>query len=368
MRWQGLHIAVIALSGCTPTDRSRLLPVDSWFSGTSTDSAEPVDTDRPDTSDTSTGTTGTDSAVDDSGTPTTYTYAWDNPEWWGLNGPLQGVFDFELAVPGPHWRFWYITSPDLEEWSEPVVVGHNYSSLDLLRVDRGLILTGSLLPDVNNGMDAPYGNVFMLVTTDLVSWGSHHFPVEGADELPMIIDPSIHREGEGFRALFFGADLTVDPDIPPDDYPNPHYIRTGMVVDDRVVVEDITPFVEGDYIVDPTGCWWNDVHHILATNKYGDLFHQYRRVGQANFVDGLQWGGVQVPFCFIDEQNNRMGFIAQHGGGHGPPRVRWCDEEQDCTEQVALVPEEKLYLGQCTSPVVAWFQDQYVMFCSSWWE
>ncbi len=366
MRLHGLAISVFALTACTSGDRSKMLPVASWFS--EADTAAPVDDAPTDSAPQTTTDSPPDTATTDSGTPTTYTYAWDNPEWWAPTGPLQGLFDFAVAGTRPHWRFWYTTSPDLVEWSNPVVVGHNFSSLDLLRVDQGLILTGSLLPDIENGIDAPFGNLFMLSTTDLETWGSHFFPVEGADELPMIIDPSVHREGDGFRVLFFGAGLDVDPDIPPDDYPNPHYIRTGMVVDDRVVVEDLTPIVEGDHIVDPSGCWWDDTHHILATNKYGDLFHQSRNVGQRDYVDGLQWGGVQVPYCLIDEQNNRVGFIAQHGGGHGPPRVRWCDENQDCADQVAFFPEDKLYLGQCTSPVVAWFHDQYVMFCSSWWE
>ena len=293
-------------------------------------------------------------------------YAWEDPDWWVEPGPLQGLFDLELSDEAPHWRFWYITSPDLETWSEPTVLGHNFSSMDLLALDEGLILSGSLIPNPDEGIEGPFSTLFSLVTTDLETWGTHFFPVEGADELPMIIDPSVHADGDGYQMLFFAAGFDVDPEAMPDDYPNPHSIYTGRVGYDRIVVDTLEPIVQGNHIVDPSGCWWNGVHHILATNRYDDLFHQYRREEAPHYLDGVDWGGVQVPYCFIDERNDRMGLIAQHGGGHGPPRVRWCDADQQCEEQVAFVPEENLFDGQCTSPVLAYYNDQYVLFCSSW--
>lgn len=369
MRWTVSPLCALGLGACTPPT-SELLPTDRrWAQVPSTDVSEqadggsgfevpqPTEEDGEDIADTA-----------DTGDGLPEGYAWEDASWWSEPGPLHGLFDLELSVSRPHWRFWYITSPDLETWSDPVVLGHNFSSMDLLHLPEGLILSGSLIPNIEAGIEGPFGAMFSLVTTDLSTWGTHFLAVEGADELPMIIDPSIHAEVDGYRMLFFGSGLDVDPEAMPDDYPNPHYIRTGFVRYDRIVVDSLEPIVEGDHIVDPTGCWWNGVHHILATNKYGDLFHQYRREGATDFIDGLDWGGVQVPYCFIDEQNDRMGLLAQHGGGHGPPRVRWCDASGECAEQEALVSEEELFVGQCTSPVMAWFQDQYVLFCSSWYE
>lgn len=369
-RSSSLRVGVLVACG-TPgcTSASALLPTaDPWIeAGGASQEAGESDTD-PSGGDPSTPDTASRDTASDTGGPPTYTFAWEDPAWWREAGPLQGLFDLSLSVDQPHWRFWYITSPDLVTWSEPVVLGHNFSSMDLLHLDSGLVLSGSLIPNVEVGIEGPFSAIFSLVTTDLETWGTHFISVEGADELPMIIDPSIHPDGEGYRALFFGAGSDVDPEALPDDYPNPHSIRTGWMRGDRVVVDDLTPIVQGDHIVDPTGCWWQGVHHVLATNKYGDLFHQYRPEGGVDFVDGVDWGGVQVPYCFIDPAGERMGLMAQHGGGHGPPRVRWCDVDQVCGEQEPLVSEDHLFEGQCTSPVMAYFEGRYVLFCSSWYE
>ncbi len=67
---------------------------------------------------------------------------------------------------------------------------------------------------------------------------------------------------------------------------------------DRVVVEDITLIIQGDDLVDP-----------------------HRNVGQRDCVDKLRWGGVQPPYGDTVARGIGAGFIAQHGGGHGPPRV-----------------------------------------------
>lgn len=354
----------LGVCGCSATSAS--LPTSELFSTGGTDSPDP-DPSTDSGSGSGSGGSADTAPPSDSGGTTTLEYAWEDPAWWTEPGPLQGLFDLDLSVAS-HWRFWYTTSPDLETWADPIVLGHNFSSLDLLQLDEGLILSGSLIPNVEAGIHGPFSAMFSLVTTDLETWGSHYIEVEGADELPMIIDPSLHKDQDGgYRMLFFGAGHDVDPEAMPDDYPNPHAIRTGFIQYDRIVVEDLTPIVEGDYVVDPSGCWWHGVHHILGTNRYDDLFHQYRRAGADSFWDADPWGGVQVPFCFIDEQNDRMGLIAQHGGGHGPPRVRWCNASQECEEQQVLLPEDKLWNGQCTTPVMAWYQEQYILFCASWY-
>lgn len=86
-----------------------------------------------------------------------------------------------------------------------------------------------MIPDIKDGIEAPFGNLLMLVTTGRQHGGSPLLPVEGADELPMIIVPHVHREGEELRTLSFVAGLDVNPDIP-RKLRKYSYVRTGTVV------------------------------------------------------------------------------------------------------------------------------------------
>ena len=292
---------------------------------------------------------------------------WDDPAWWTEPGPLAPLLDLSLAPRQYHWQLWMATSPDLETWSDPQVIGFNFSSLDVLQLEEGLIVSGSVIPMLELGVEAPFGYVFAFVTTDLVQWGSHFLAIEGSTT-PMIIDPSIHWTPDGgLRLLYYGESKNVDPDLPPDNYPNPHHIYTGLWASDRFVQDSEEALLAADYVVDPSGCYWQGTHHVLGTRTYQELFYAYKAEDSDEYVEGLQWGGVQVPFCFVDTAHDRLGLIAQWGGGYGgPPQVKWCDKDMLCAEQVDLIPEEKLYYDSCTSPVLAWYQEQYVLFCSSW--
>jgi len=330
-----------------------------YYAETSPDTHSPETTQDTDT-DTDTGP-DTTQRVD----------VWDDPAWWLEPGPFAPLLDLSNAPPGPHWEAWVSTSPDLKSWTKGAPFAYGFSSLDLLVVEQGIIVGGSLTPDEKLGIMAPFEHYFALHTQDLKTWGSHQFYIENAAEL-MIIDPSIHETPDGgLQLVYYASSLDVDPEKLPDDYPNPHAIYMAPWDGEKFVQTDSEPLLQADYVVDPTGCYHDDQHYMLGTRRYGALYFSSRAAGDpsAEFQPvskHQKWGGVQVPYCFT--QGDEPLFIAQYGGGYGPPQTLRLDERGDMTPAEALLDLKQVGYDGCTSPVLGYFDETYFLICVSWIE
>ncbi|MFT4975597.1 MAG: hypothetical protein ACI8S6_001484 [Myxococcota bacterium] len=314
--------------------------------------------------------TDTDTQVGDSAEEEAWS-AWDDPEWWIEPGPFAPLVDMSNAPTRPHWEAWITTSPDLVTWTKGRPFAFDFSSLDLLVLPQGIIVGGSLTPNPDLNLKAPFENVFVLVSTDLQTWGSHQLPITDAAQ-PMIIDPSMHMTPDGrLQLVYFGSGLDVDSEKLPDDYPNPHAIYNAWWSGDRFVQESPEPLLEADYVVDPSGCYHDGTHYMMGTRRYGELYFSSRDADDTEaeytpVVEGSAWGGVQVPYCYNQEEEPI--FVAQYGGGYGAPLVRRLDEQgQPGPEESLFKIEERGYDG-CTSPVLGYFDDEYILICVSWIE
>ena len=356
MRTLPSMLSLLLASACT--DKAATTAPADTPTDTSADTEADADTDA-------------DTDADDSGdTEVDEPDVWEDPAWWTEPGPFAPLLDLSNAPRHPHWEVWYTTSPDMKTWTPATSIGFNFSSLDLLVLEEGLIIGGSLTPDPDFNIMAPFEHYFAMVTKDLETWGSHELFIEDAAQ-PMIIDPSIHRTPDGeLQLLFFGSTMDVDPELLPDDYPNPHAIFTAWWDTDRFVQADPEPMLEADYVVDPSGCYYEDRHYVLGTRRYGELYFAERHIDKSDeYLDVGEtavWSGVQVPYCNV--QGEAPLFIAQFGGGYGPPQVRWFDEKGFLAEPVDLLDLKAVGHDSCTSPVLGHYREEWVLFCATWIE
>lgn len=313
----------------------------------------------------------TDTVTDTDTGPTEPVMAWDDPDWWTEPGPFAPMLDLKNAPNGPHWETWISTSEDLKTWTKGRPFLFNYSSLDLLVLEgKGVILGGSLTPIPELGVEPMFEHAFIFQSTDLVNWGSHMIPIQDA-ATEMIIDPSMHWTPDGrLQLLYFGSDSNVADDKLPDDYPNPHAIYNAFWDGTQFVQEQQEPLLEADHVVDPSGCYHDGQHYILGTRAYDSLYvtHRSEDDPDGEYVDFLDspWGAVQVPYCYT--QGEYPAFIAQYGGGYGPPWIRWMDKEGKLSDPEPMFDMEDIgYLG-CTSPVLGYYEGTYFMIASSWVE
>ena len=75
----------------------------------------------------------------------------------------------------------------------------------------------------------------------------------------------------------------------------PGHTDTGSIEYHQIVIESFAPTVQGDSIVDPTGCYWYDRPLVLATNKYGEVFCQGRSPDLESDTDEEARLAVHVP-------------------------------------------------------------------------
>lgn len=331
----------------------------------------PADTDT-DTDTTQTDTDDTDTPPDtDTDTAEPTWNVWDDPAWWTEPGPYEVLIDLKQAPTTPHWEAWMTTSTDLKTWSMGQAFAFNISSLDVLVIeDKGVIVGASISPDRRLDFKVPFEHYFMFTTPDLKTWGTHQIGIENAS-VPMIIDPSVHWTPDGrLRAVFFGSGLDVDPEKLPDDYPNPHAVYEAWWDGEHFIQESATPLLEADYVVDPTGCYDDDGRlYMLGTRRYEELFFVYRDSDSDDFTPIYKetgWGGVQVPYCY--DQGEQPIFLAQHGGGQGPPYMRTFDEKGVLTDPVAMFELKDVGYDGCTTPVMGRFDGVYFLICSTWIE
>ncbi|NOY25370.1 MAG: hypothetical protein GXP62_05810, partial [Oligoflexia bacterium] len=266
------------------------------------------------------------------------------------------------APTTPHWETWISTSVDGHNYDSPATpLAHTYSSLDLMVwQDHVLIVSGSTEYNPDLGLDAPWESIFVLYSLDLKTWGSGIWPIEDA-EFELLTDPALHVADDGGVQVVYYSRSGDSAITPPDLVPGDHDIKMADRSGDTFVERSDRIYAD-EYLVDPVYCSWDGVNHLFATRD-GHVTHAVQIDGQFVTDESFEWD-QQVPFCF--DQDGQHKVIAQAGGGVGEPTVRTLQDDGSFSEPEPFFDGDDPFDGHCTSPVVGFFQDRWVMLCAVW--
>lgn len=297
---------------------------------------------------------------DDSSTDTGVEDPWEREGYWTEQNELGALFDFSQA-PEVHWEVWMNSSEDGLVWESPaVLIAHSFSSLSLFVYDDVLILVGVpyVIPEIDWGCDNPaHGQVSVLSTYDLVDWGTHYWPIAGA-EGETIVDPALHsdREGELWLDYFpVPEKFNGDPASIPGDHEffSARHLGEGFVAP----VDAVYATPEG---ADPVVCLRNDTYHLFSTSHRGTV-HATSSDGLAYETDTeFLWPGFTVPHCY--EQDDQLHVVAHSPDVSLPPERLTILDAGGFVFPTPFIESEEGFRGHLTSLVVGEFLGSWRLF------
>lgn len=298
----------------------------------------------------------------DSGEASPSQMPWDEPGFWTDPGPLEPLLDPEIDTTDT--TLWYVvfmaTSEDGITWkgsAQPIVKAMN--SLDLWITDDGIILQGLVQPGLDVQLDE--GTVYGIQSTDLLTWTSHAWAVEGLDGPKNLVDPSLAIRSPNVPMLtYYKADFADPGD--PIDTEGTHEIWRAFWDGERWINE--REVYEGEGLADPAICLMDGVEWLFLTEDAERVVVAPGDDGTFTEAPELTWEGHAVPYCQSSGDSTTV--VAQPPGGIGMPVQRefqgdgWGPESN-------LMDGDPWGYGQCASPVVGQYQDQWVAFCAVDW-
>ncbi len=336
-----MYAPILVMWACTaPTHRA----------DSSGESAGPPTEDTSDPRDTATGSdTGSALAL----------LPWEVPGFYDDAGPLHSLFEADPTAPERAYTVRMATSPDGVTWTESdAVIASEFNSLDLLVTPTGVILTG--LP-ASEGLALHQGSMYLLASADLTRWASREWVVSDISSVNLV-DPSIHLRADGTPGLTYYACDTFGED--PVWVPGDHAIRRAAWVGgpQERWVEDPAVAYADDFLVDPVICNLNGQEWLFATQAAEHVILASGN-GDGTFTgrNDLTWASQSVPYCAPRDAG--LGVYAQGRGMSELATVAQFDGE-DLDETGPLYAAHLWGSNNCTSPVLGWYQDQYVLFCA----
>lgn len=305
--------------------------------------------------------------VDDSGDsattdPQALPWAAD-PDFWTQPGPLAEMLFPDALFPNEtHWTVRIAISEDGQTWvPDPRVIAYGFSSLHLMAVEGGVILTG--VPDhrefQRQNIDLDASQIHALVSADLETWGSVAFAVQDNPEA-VVIDPSLFwDQNENLQAAWFGV---PSEDIDPAALAGDHPIYGAQWGQGFEALQ--TPLFSAPGLADPAVCRMNGEFWMFTTEEA-------QRVVAARSSDGLNFTRVEgfalenetVPWC--REENNEITVITQNDWGRGNPKIFTVHADASVT------PEGEVYstipwpeVDNCTAPGVLSLSGQWLIACA----
>ncbi len=280
---------------------------------------------------------------------------WDDPDYWLASSTLDLVFDMDQAPDEAHYEVVMCRSTvGYGIRMECTTIAHTFSTLDVFVYSTGLILLGGLnMVDFNY---LQYGGdyLYAITTPDLEQFGTHMWYVENTAS-PFLTDASLEQLPDGtIRAVYYSGMA---------GYVGSHAIRAAYR-DGETWVEAPDPIYVEDNLLDPKTCRYNGTYYLFATKNSTSIIQAtgidpYHYVGTPDF----SWTETQVPFCL--ENEGEFWLVGQAGGGWGPPLYRVLLPGGTYTDPVTLWAQDQYpELESCTSPVLAEFHDEYVVFCA----
>ena len=281
---------------------------------------------------------------------------WDAPGFWTEPGPLAPLVAPDAEDPALLWTVRMATSADGITWeAQPGAVLGNVNSLDMYITDDGLILMGlvSGTPDVY----AETGVLYALATTDLQTWASHAWSVEGAAHQNMV-DPSLHLRADGRLGLtYYGCpEFFVDPVTVAGDHDLYRAVYNG-----HNWTEEEAPAYAAEGLVDPVICTLQGKEWLFATQGAARIVSAEGQPDGRFTEAPFSLEGDTVPYCRAD--GDALALYSQTDGSLGVPHVARFDG-LTLGDSAPVYPEHLWGVNNCSSPVMGWFQDQYVLFCA----
>lgn len=284
-------------------------------------------------------------------------YPWSRKaDWWTEPGPMAGRM-FPETVPGGLWAVRMATSRDGQSWeADPRYIAYGFSSLDLLRTEAGLILSGVVQFIEGDTVLLEQPSLLALVTPDLQQWGSQRFSITGATRR-WTVDGGLRLNPDGlFQAHWFGTDIEGDPAT----QPGLHEVYSGAWNGESMQQERLV--YSRELLADPSICWHGSQEWLFYTHE-GTVIRAAKGNGDGTFADtDHRYEFVNVPFC--EGTDPELGFYAQNTGGGGPPWHVRLQEDGTFIDRQNVYTEDLFGEGNCTSPVATYFQGQYVLFCA----
>ena len=338
-----MYALILPLFGCTGAEDRAHSP------GDTRDPAQEDTAGPPDTARDTAGDTG----------PAPALLPWEVPGFFEDAGPLQSLIEADPTSPERAFTVRMATSPDGVDWiASDAVIASDFNSLDLLVTPSGVILTGLA---ANEALPLHQGSVYLLASADLTRWASREWVVSDS-AAANLVDPSLHLRADGTPGLAYYACDTfgVDPVWVPGD----HAIRRAAWVGGALEawVEDAAVSYADDFLVDPVICSLDGQEWLFATQAAEHVILASGN-GDGTFTgrNDLTWASQSVPYCA--PRGSGLGVYAQGRSATELPTVAQFDGE-DLTETGPLYAAHLWGTNSCTSPVMGWFQDQYVLFCA----
>lgn len=300
---------LLGLLGCTPESSDK-----APSSG--------ADTGAPDDSAGGDSAAGTDSGGEDSGKLPPLPMPWDAEGFWTNPGPLEHVLN-----PDPDgdqsWILRVATSEDGETWeSTDLTPAKNFSSIDLFIIpNQGVIILG-MVYDPDTYMDKDH--LYALVSSDLVTWGSHDFEIIGA-KYGNLVDPALYWTSWGMPAItYYATDVfDVDPVLIGGD----HEVRQAIWDGVQFVEQDLALFQDRG-LVDPMICTLGGERTLFVTQSSERvLMARENADGTYTEDESLRWEGQTVPFCRADEAKGQVQVLSQGDGEYTIPRKGHLDDD-----------------------------------------
>jgi len=253
------------------------------------------------------------------------------------------------------------TSSDGVTWeANPDPIIESFNSLDLWVTEDGIILSGLVQPE--RGVFLTPGVIYGIESQDLVHWASHAWEVQGLGDVNNMGDPSLTVDQNGIPVLTYYRSIFIDGD--PVTLEGDHEIWQAHW-DGEYFVNDIMAYAD-KYLVDPVVCTLGDTDWMLVNRSGGGIIGA-RSLGDGTFAPdpNVSWDHHSVPYCTAD--GDHLLVISQDQGAWLLPQYGYLTNDGALTDNGSLYPEHLWPYKNCTSPVMAKYNETWVTFCSVDW-
>jgi hypothetical protein len=266
------------------------------------------------------------------------------------------------------------TSDDGLEWtSQASPVARDFSSLGLLVVEDGVVITGVVkasMAENDPEVSEHYSEdaVYALVSSDLETWGSQAWEVTNKNA-EFIIDPAPRLTDDGLLVVtWYGATHT---DIDPAKIEGDHDIYTATWKN-GVLEGDPTPILAAEGLADPVICPLDGVDWMLLTHDSTELQLTSTSSGESFPQPTTVQADWTVPDCRT--QDGHIVVTAQTERGVDAPHVAQLSPEGSW-EVLDPLYETHPFIeagtaldghprNNCTSPMVRPWQDGWLLACA----
>lgn len=289
---------------------------------------------------------------------------WDDPAYWAAD-PLAPIMLPTEFPEREHWEIRLATSPDRKTWTaDPRVVAYGMSTLDMFVAGDWLVISGMIGPvELSEHPEMTGGEsvIAAMATNDLQTWGSTTWGIHDQSE-SFIVDPALSLGSNGVvQASWYGHS---EGGVDPAQIEGPHGVQRATWTDENGFVQnDVPPEYAAELLADPVICEMAGESWLFHTEDATRVLAAVSSDGGESFesFDGFEWEGPSVPHCTSGDDSIRL--VAQRFGGAELPATGEWHTDRSFVD-TGFLYNQHLYGENCTSPVMGWHKDQWVLACA----